>query len=105
MLGMDNPNTSVNRYRLFQRKSGIYFLQDNTTDKQESLRTRDKAEAERLAFHHNEAARVEGVNRQIAVGYLRISDPKIKTRTWKEVMDLFCSGQVAPSTLKRKLIA
>jgi len=105
MLGMDNPIAHVNRYRLFQRKSGIYFLQDNTTNKQESLRTRDKAEAERLAFHHNEAARVEGANRQIAIGYLRISDPEIKSRTWKQVMDLFCSAPVAPSTQKRKLIA
>ncbi len=35
----------MNRYRLFKRSSGIYFLQNNSTGKQESLRTRDEQEA------------------------------------------------------------
>jgi hypothetical protein len=34
-----------NRYRLFQRSSGIFFLEDDVTRKQESLLTRDKTVA------------------------------------------------------------
>ncbi len=36
------------RYRLFRRRNGIYFLQDNVTERQESFRTRDRNEARRI---------------------------------------------------------
>ena len=43
------------RYRLFKRNSGIFFIQDNVSGKQESLRTRDKDQAKRLFAVRNEA--------------------------------------------------
>ena len=67
----------MNRYRLFQRRNGIYFLQDNKTNRQESLRTRDLTDAERIAFHRNESAKIATGHRQIAVGYLQAADPDI----------------------------
>jgi hypothetical protein len=95
----------MNRYRLFRRKSGIYFLQDNRTNKQESLKTRDRNRAQRIAFHRNEAERVAGANRQIAVGYLVIADPEIKNRKRADVMKALVDQDVKASTLKRKLTA
>ncbi len=36
------------KYRLFRKGSGIYFLEDRDTKKQESLRTREEAKAQRV---------------------------------------------------------
>ena len=33
------------KYRLFRRSTGIYFLQDNQTGRQQSLKTREKGAA------------------------------------------------------------
>ncbi|HEX4141559.1 MAG TPA: hypothetical protein VHY09_14520, partial [Candidatus Methylacidiphilales bacterium] len=92
----------MNRYRLFQRRNGIYFLQDNKTNRQESLRTRDRSEAERIVFHRNESAKIAAGHRQIAVGYLQAADPEIKTRNWSYVMARYCALPGKPSTQKRK---
>jgi hypothetical protein len=43
------------QYRLFQRSSGIYFIQNNATGRQESLKTRDKTAALRIFNAKNEA--------------------------------------------------
>ena len=43
------------KYRLFQRSNGIFFIQNNVTGRQKSLRTQDK-EAAPWTFHaKNEA--------------------------------------------------
>jgi hypothetical protein len=96
---------TVNRYRIFKRRSGIYFLEDNKTRKQESLRTLDKTQAERVAFARNESERIPAGHRQIGIGYLQAGDPKIRTRTWSEVADAFCAQPVKDSTRRRKLNA
>ena len=62
------------KYRLFRRSNGIYFFQDRFTGKQESLRTRDKSEAQRLVHAHNEAHQQPFLNLQIAKAYLAGSD-------------------------------
>jgi hypothetical protein len=50
--------TSKSKYRMFRNhRTGIYFIQDNQTGRQESLRTRDKTEAARLLNARNEAHR------------------------------------------------
>jgi hypothetical protein len=56
------------RYRLFQNfaRGGGFYLQDNVTLKQESLRTKDRATAERLLAARNKAARQPAINRAIA---------------------------------------
>lgn len=74
------------RYRLFQRGSGIFFVQDNTTGKQESLRTRDRDEAQRLVNTRNEAFKQPAMNMQLAQIYLQHSDPQVARRTWQTVM-------------------
>jgi hypothetical protein len=42
------------RYSVFPRPWGVYYYQDNTTGKQGTLKTRDKAEAHRLVAAKNE---------------------------------------------------
>jgi integrase len=77
------------RYRLFQNhaRGGGYYLQDNVTRKQESLRTKDEITAKRLLQARNESHRVPAVNLQIARAYVTAADPTMVTRTWKEVME------------------
>jgi integrase len=74
------------KYRLYRRGS-VYYIHDNETGKQESLRTEDRIEAERLWHAKNEAQRQPTINIQIARAYLMVGDPKAATRTWQEVMD------------------
>jgi integrase len=95
----------VNRYRLFRRHNGIFFVQDNKTNRQESLRTRNREEAERIAFHRNESERIAGGHRQVAIGYLQAADPEIKTRRWSDVMKFYCALPGKASTQKRKASA
>src|SRR5216117_832885 len=74
------------RYRLFQRSSGIFFVEDRISKKQESLKTRDKIAAQRIFSARNEAHQQPAINLQIARAYLMASDPAIATRTWQHVM-------------------
>lgn len=72
-------------YRLFSRK-GIFYAQNNSTGRQESLRTKDRQEADNLLAAKNTAERNRHVNLALAKVYFSASDPKLATRTWKEVM-------------------
>src|ERR1035438_5925506 len=74
-----------NRFILFQR-SGIFYSEDTSTGKQTSLRTRDRAEAQRLLHVKNEAMQQPAMNLQIAQVYLQHGDPAMATRTWQDVM-------------------
>jgi len=94
----------VNRYRLFRRHNGIFFLQDKT-NRQESLRTRDREEAERIAFHRNESERIGAGHRQIAIGYLHAAGPLIKARKCGDVMAFYCAQPGKPATQRRKATA
>jgi hypothetical protein len=72
------------RFILFQR-SGIFYSEETTTGKQTSLRTRDRADAQRLLNAKNEAAHLPAMNLQIAQVYLQHGDPALATRTWLDV--------------------
>ena len=69
------------------RRNGIYYAQNTQNGKQESLRTRDEADAKALLHSKNEASRQPILNRQIALAYLSATDAAAATRTWKFVMD------------------
>ena len=82
------------RFRLYRRGSnGRFYIEDNTTGKQESLGTSDKAEATRLLMAKNEAEQQPAFNAQIARTYLAAGDPALARRTWKEVMDAFIESR------------
>jgi hypothetical protein len=95
----NKPNT---KYRMFRNhKTGIYFIQDNETNRQQSLRTRDRNEATRLLNAKNEAHRQPYLNLQIARSYLLAADPKLVARIWQEVMDAIVNRMEQGPTKKR----
>jgi integrase len=80
-------------YRLF-RHHDIYYAENTQTGKQQSLRTRDEAEARKLLHAKNEAAVNPLMNLALGKTYLAAHDPKLVTRTWAEVMaDLTTHGR------------
>jgi hypothetical protein len=83
-------------YRMF-RRGRVFWCQNNQTGKQESLRIKDRAAAERLVQAKNEAQLHPTINLQIARAYLVASDPAFATRTWQFVMDEILKLKVAES--------
>ncbi len=75
-------------YRMYLR-NGTYYVQDNQTGQQKSLGTTDKNQAKRLLHAYNETRQSPAQNLEMAKVYLWGADPKLKTRTWQEVMDEF----------------
>lgn len=76
-----------NRFRLFRRGWGTYYVEDTDTGTQQSLQTTDKREAQRLVHARNEAQHTPQVNLMIAKAYLAASDPTLISRTWQDVMN------------------
>jgi len=73
---------------MYQRGlTGRFYLEDNTTGKQESLGTSDRIEAARLLHARNEAAYQPALNAQMARAYLVAGDAQVSQRTWQFVMD------------------
>jgi integrase len=91
------------KYRMFLRGT-VYWIQDNATRKQESLRTKDRNEATRLLHVRNEACRQPIINRQIARAYLMVADDNAATRTWAYVMSEIVKLKHG-ETLRRWLVA
>jgi hypothetical protein len=56
------------KYTMFPRK-GVFYMQDTTTGKQTSLRTKDETEARSLLNAENEAHRQPVLNLQLARAY------------------------------------
>jgi hypothetical protein len=79
------------KFRIFCRASGVWYLENKETKHQESLRTRDATEAKRLLNAKNEAHRLPAINLQIARAYVAAADPKMAARTWQEVIDVLIS--------------
>jgi integrase len=92
------------QFRLFRRKCGMFFVENVTTRKQTSLRTRDKEEAQRLFFARNEGHKESLICLQMARAYLTAADPAIRKRTWTTVMETMRDTKKG-STLKRWLTA
>lgn len=88
-----------NRFILFQR-SGIFYSEDTSTGKQTSLRTRDRADAQRLLAVQNEAAHQPAMNLQIAQVYLQHGDPALATRTWQMVMEQIAASKTGNTQLR-----
>jgi integrase len=79
------------KFSLYRRDNGVFYLQDMATGKQQSLRTKDENEAKALVAAKSEAIRQPAMNLQIAQVYLQHSDPALATRTWQNVMEQLAS--------------
>jgi integrase len=74
------------QFGLVRRPWGVFYLKNKINGEQVSLKTRDKAEAQRLLQAHNESESQPQFNLTLARVYLNGADPKLATRTWQEVM-------------------
>jgi hypothetical protein len=75
------------KYRLYRRRNGVFYWQENDSAKQGTLRTNDRREAERLLNAMNESHREPTLNLNLAPAYLAAHDPKMAQRTWQAVID------------------
>jgi integrase len=73
------------------KRGNVYFSLDSETGKRESLRTSNKEHAKQIVEAKNNATRQPALNIAIAKAYLVGADPKLMERTWKAVIDEFCS--------------
>lgn len=80
-----------NRYRMFLRGS-VFYAHDSESGKQTSLKTRDRRKAERLLLAKNEADEQPLMNLAMARTYLAAHDPKLVTRSWADVIEIFSSN-------------
>lgn len=92
------------RFRLFQRGTGIFYIEDTVTQRQESLRTKDPKSAQRLFQARNQAHEQPILNLQLARTYLAASDPAVAERTWRVAMEAMLEGKTG-STRERWLRA
>ena len=74
------------KYRLYRRRNGVFYWQENDSKKQGTLRTSERREAERLLNAMNESHRQPTLNLSLARAYLAAHDPQMVTRTWQAVM-------------------
>lgn len=68
------------------RRGKTYYVENSTTGKQESLRTSDAVEAQRILAAKNEAANNSKVTLAVGKAYLAVTDPEMLTRTWSEAI-------------------
>lgn len=88
------------KYRLYRRRNGVFYWQENDSKKQGTLRTSDRREAERLLNAMNESHREPTLNLNLARAYLAAHDPKMAQRTWQTVMDEMSTHGI-PTTQER----
>lgn len=88
------------RYRLYRRRNGVFYWQDNDSAKQGTLRTTDRREAERLLNAMNESHREPTLKLNLARAYLAAHDPKMAQRTWHAVMNEMATHGI-PTTQER----
>jgi integrase len=91
-------------FGLIRRPWGVFYLKNKITGEQTSLKTKDKAEAQRILQAHNESESQPHFNLSLARVYLNGADPKLATRTWQDVMNHVVSKK-SDETLRRWQIA
>jgi integrase len=74
-------------FGLVRRPWGVYYIKNKATGEQTSLKTSDKAEAQRLVQARNDTENQPHFNLALARVYMNGSDPKLGTRTWQDVME------------------
>jgi hypothetical protein len=77
------------RFRLVQlgNRGGGFYCKDILTGARTSLKTKNRAEAERLILHKNEALQNPLLNRKIGMAYLAGTDSAI-TKVYNDVADV-----------------
>jgi integrase len=92
------------RFTLF-RRGRTYYCEDRQTGQQKSLLTKDVAEARKQVQAKNDAVIQPLMNLVMAKTYLAAHDPKIITRTWADVIELFCNRGKPPTRIRHARVA
>jgi integrase len=86
------------RFILYRRKlGGTFYIEDTQTKKQESLGTKDRAEATSLLHARNEAIRQPQLNLLMAKAYLAGTDSGVSTRTWQDAFNAIIENKHGPT--------
>ena|SRR5208337_1230467 len=82
------------RFVLYRRKrGGVFYLEDTQSKKQESLHTKNRADAVSVLNARNESVRQPQLNLQIAKAYLAGSDSCVTTRTWQSAIEALSNSK------------
>ncbi|HTE88245.1 MAG TPA: hypothetical protein VK639_04765, partial [Terriglobales bacterium] len=75
------------RFRLYRRNGGIFYIHDSKTGQQASLGTRERTESVALFSARTQAHRQAHLNLRLARTYLAATDPLVAKRTWQMPME------------------
>jgi len=75
------------RFRLYRRNGGVFYIHDSKTGKQSSLGTRQRTEAAALFSARTQAHCQAHLNLRLARTYLAATDPMVAKRTWQVPME------------------
>ena len=82
------------RFILYRRKrGGMFYLEDTQSKKQESLHTKNRADAVSVLNARNESTRQPQLNLQIAKAYLSGTDSSVTTRTWQSAIEALTNSK------------
>ena len=76
------------RFRLYRRNGGIYYIHDDETGRQESLHTRERVEASALFAAKTQSYRQAHLNLRLARTYLAATDPMVRQSVISDAADL-----------------
>lgn len=88
------------RYRMFRRRNGCFFLEDSVTRKQESLRTKNKAQASALLAERNKAHENPELCRHMAKTWLAAASPGLANRTWEDVVEQIIKSKTGETAVR-----
>ena len=82
------------KYRIYRRDNGIFYLENTETGEQKTLKTKDRKTAKELQAAENKSQQENRLNFELGKIYLRAADEEMANRTWKDVLAEIClNGQ------------
>ncbi len=91
-------------FRLY-RRGKTFYCEHTETKKQQSLRTKDRMEANRLLVAMNAGDNSVALNRELGRIYLMSAEPELNIRTWRDVMNALIEKHKVEATRYRYEIA
>lgn len=84
---------TMDRFRMYARadRGGTFYWEDTENRRQGSLKTKDRGTAAKLLQAKNETVRQPNLNRELGRVYMKAADPSLTTRTWQQVIDVYCN--------------
>ncbi len=94
------------RFILYRRKrGGMFYLEDTQSKKQESLHTKNRADAVSVLNARNESTRQPQLNLQIAKAYLSGTDSSVTTRTWQTAIESLTNSKSGANQHRWRIVA